>query len=787
MSTRRSSERGDRRALDVINVLRQGGATHSQLAQACSVTRPTVTPILEGLAARGMIVEQSSVVDGGRPARVFTLAPHAGFAVGVDLLQRTMAISAISMSGSIIQSRVAQLKAQSGQERYREVEALITRFIEKLRPQWGPVHACVVSTTGVIDAQGTIVRSDLIPSWAGFPFGDALRRDLECPVRIENDINAAAMGEFVTRVSDGKLAADDDLLFVNCQLGIHTGLILKGQLHRGCSFNAGEITDVVDAPLVEESVARNQVGTQDSPQDRASLERAYAQWGERLAGIIGPLGVVVDPRTIVIAGLPANSTQVMAAIKRKLASLRPESAPDLRIEESPYGTACASIGAVAWALLDADRHLFGEGSSQLPTLHHLHSILSAQLNRRHTTLTTQHTSSSSAPLRVGVVGIGARAPLALGAENASVPAQIVAACEPHPQRRERVEKQLKRDPDSIAVCEAVDELIECDVDVAFVTSPDDTHADIACQLLKAGIDVYVEKPLAIHLDDATRILETAYETGSKLYVGHNMRHMNVVRTMRDLIRAGRIGEVKTIWCRHFVGTGGDFYFKDWHATREHGTGLLLQKAAHDIDVMHWLADSHTTDVVAMGDLMVYDKITDRGDHSNELMHDWYSLDNWPPMTQKGLNAVIDVEDVSMMLMRMESGVLASYEQCHFSPDYWRNYTVIGTEGRLENFGDGEGGHISLWNKRTIYNPDGDEQFPIIGDEKGHGDADKLIVDEFLRFVAHDAVTDTSPLGAWYAVAAGIQATSSLREGNEPRHIPELPEHLVAYFNHNQVK
>ena len=40
-----------------------------------------------------------------------------------------------------------------------------------------------------------------------------------------------------------------------------------------------------------------------------------------------------------------------------------------------------------------------------------------------------------------------------------------------------------------------------------------------------------------------------------------------------------------------------------------------------------------------------------------------------------------------MNMRLDNGVLASYQQCHFTPDYWRNYTVIGTEGRLENFGD----------------------------------------------------------------------------------------------------
>ena len=85
----------------------------------------------------------------------------------------------------------------------------------------------------------------------------------------------------------------------------------------------------------------------------------------------------------------------------------------------------------------------------------------------------------------------------------------------------------------------------------------------------------------------------------------------------------------------------------------------------------------------------------------------------------------------MLMMRMRSGVLASYQQCHFSPDDWRSYTIIGSAGRLENFGDGEGGVIRLWNRRTVHNADGDEQFPILGDRD---DADALTVAEFLRFV-----------------------------------------------------
>ena len=102
----------------------------------------------------------------------------------------------------------------------------------------------------------------------------------------------------------------------------------------------------------------------------------------------------------------------------------------------------------------------------------------------------------------------------------------------------------------------------------------------------------------------------------------------------------------------------------------------------------------------MGSLAVYGDITDRRDRTGERMIDWFSVDNWPPATQTGLNPVVDVEDISMMTMQLDNGVLASYQQCHFTPDYWRSYTVIGSEGRLENFGNGEDGScIKVWNRR----------------------------------------------------------------------------------------
>ncbi len=149
---------------------------------------------------------------------------------------------------------------------------------------------------------------------------------------------------------------------------------------------------------------------------------------------------------------------------------------------------------------------------------------------------------------------------------------------------------------------------------------------------------------------------------------------------------------------------------------------------------------------------------------------------------KGLNPIVDVEDVSQMNLQLDNGVFCSYQQCHFTPDYWRNYTIIGTEGRLENFGDGDPETvIRVWNKRSGYNPRGDAEFPAPAPEGTHGGADLRIVDEFLHYIRGKAEPTTSPVAARYAVAAGCLATESLRNGGIPQEVPELSSEVAAYF------
>ncbi|NUR05997.1 MAG: Gfo/Idh/MocA family oxidoreductase [Nocardioidaceae bacterium] len=369
-------------------------------------------------------------------------------------------------------------------------------------------------------------------------------------------------------------------------------------------------------------------------------------------------------------------------------------------------------------------------------------------------------------LRVGVIGYGLRSGLVRLAHRPGAGSALAGICDPRAERREQAVANLGA---GVVVVETVEDLLGLDLDAVFVLSPDHLHEEHAVAVLEAGAAAYLEKPMAITTAGCDRILATAARTGSKVYVGHNMRHMPVVAEMRRLVVEGAIGSVKAVWCRHFVGHGGDFYFKDWHAERAKSTGLLLQKGAHDIDVIHWLAGGYSRSVSAIGTLAVYGGLPHDGPGGYLPSTGWnaHALTTWPPAAQTGINPAADVEDLSMMLMTLDNGVLASYQQCHFTPDYWRSYTVIGDAGRLECFGNGPGGEIRVWNSRKAGYAEADLVVPIPAAEGGHGGADPSIVDEFLGYVRDGGETLTSVVAAREAVAAGYAGTQSLRSGGRP--------------------
>lgn len=148
-------------------------------------------------------------------------------------------------------------------------------------------------------------------------------------------------------------------------------------------------------------------------------------------------------------------------------------------------------------------------------------------------------------LRFGVVGLGARSRIAQYAHRPGEGSEVVAVADPSAPQRDAA---LELYPQASAYGDH-NELAEQKLDGVFLTTPDDLHEGPAIDFLRAGVSVFVEKPLAITTEGCDRVLQAAYDSGARLYVGHNMRHMSVVLTMRKLIQDGAIGDVKAIWCR----------------------------------------------------------------------------------------------------------------------------------------------------------------------------------------------------------------------------------------------
>ena len=386
-------------------------------------------------------------------------------------------------------------------------------------------------------------------------------------------------------------------------------------------------------------------------------------------------------------------------------------------------------------------------------------------------------------LKIGAIGTGGRGTHAWQAHHPEQGVVMAAGADIDAEANKTFKEKF---PDAQVFTDYRDLLKLKEIDAVFISTPDFMHEEMAVAALKAGKAVYLEKPMAITIEGCDRILKTAMQTGSKLFVGHNMRHFPVILKMKEVIDSGMIGEVQCGWCRHFIGYGGDAYFRDWHSEQRYSTGLLLQKGAHDIDVMHWLMGSYTKSVVGMGMLSVYNRCARRSPETKGCAK-WDSA-QYPPLTQTGFSPIIDVEDHNMVMMQLENGAQATYMQCHYAPDAERNYTFIGTEGRVENIGDHGNCEVHVWTRRGPRNePDIVFHIKPPLTNSSHGGADAPIVQNFLDFVRFGAKTNTSPIAARMSVATGVLGHYSMRHGNNRQDIPALPKKLVEYFENNQKK
>jgi predicted dehydrogenase len=148
-------------------------------------------------------------------------------------------------------------------------------------------------------------------------------------------------------------------------------------------------------------------------------------------------------------------------------------------------------------------------------------------------------------LKAGVIGGNMELRAAL--VEATLPkdkVEVVAIVDRDPIMRDRY--RAAHPGTTVKLLETYQELLALkEIDVVFIMVRDCYHEAMACAALEAGKAVYLEKPMAISIEGCDHILETAYRTRQKLFLGHNMRYMPFVQKLdiaaRQAVAAGVLG------------------------------------------------------------------------------------------------------------------------------------------------------------------------------------------------------------------------------------------------------
>lgn len=131
------------------------------------------------------------------------------------------------------------------------------------------------------------------------------------------------------------------------------------------------------------------------------------------------------------------------------------------------------------------------------------------------------------------------------------------------------------------------------VDAVSIVTPTETHCEIACAFLEAGTNVLVEKPIAMTLDEADLMIETAAKSGAKLMVGHLERFNPAMVALKPHVTNPLYFEI------HRVSP---------FPNRSLDVDVVLDVMIHDLDAIQWLVDSEISEIRAVGIPVISDKV-----------------------------------------------------------------------------------------------------------------------------------------------------------------------------------
>lgn len=257
------------------------------------------------------------------------------------------------------------------------------------------------------------------------------------------------------------------------------------------------------------------------------------------------------------------------------------------------------------------------------------SVMAGPQIVRAQTLGNATKNAANSRIGMGFIGMGLISDGHLRTFSDMKGVQTIAVCDVRNSQLEKSIKALKEKGHEgiIATSRFEEVLANPDIDAVCVTTPDHWHAAIAIAAMKAGKDVYVEKPMTLTIEEGKAMVAAEKKYGRIVQVGSQQRSSIYFRTAANLVRNGMIGEVKEVCCRlgEFpqppakeeivpVPAGFDYdrwlgptpfydhsehralgnYGRGWRCYWDYGSRKFGDWGAHHFDIVQWALDRDTT-------------------------------------------------------------------------------------------------------------------------------------------------------------------------------------------------
>ncbi|MEM4688970.1 MAG: Gfo/Idh/MocA family oxidoreductase [Thermofilaceae archaeon] len=189
------------------------------------------------------------------------------------------------------------------------------------------------------------------------------------------------------------------------------------------------------------------------------------------------------------------------------------------------------------------------------------------------------------------------------------------------------------------------------LDAVFICLPPFAHTDEVEVAAERGVHVYIEKPIALSVEQAYRMVRAVEKHGVKSQVGYQLRFSFAGERTKQLVESGELGRVGLVaglyWCR-FIRT-------DWWIDKTKSGGQLVEQSTHLYDLLRWFCGDVSL-VYAEMDRLFYRDL--------------------PGMT---------IEDTSGVVLRFKSGAIGVVSSTIGAvPDqWWVKWSIVGSDATLE--------------------------------------------------------------------------------------------------------